>query len=266
MGINSLSGDLLTSTNNARNVLLRSAPAGDFEVSTTYDIWFQPWENDTQGGLIVYQDDDNYIKLVHLYNNWNKLALLEEIKGKVVYQYAIPIVDSLPIKISRVGSTYSGYYSPDGIGWRPLGVPVQANLQNVKIGLVSFSGSAPDWVTHYFDWFRVSNPCCLVGDMISLGRNGVQELQPVGTVVGMLAVSGAGSFTYSLAAGAGGEDNNSFSIAGAVLKTKVVFHRDLRDHYNIRIRATSGNGLSAEQNFVITVLPKTMLYLPLAGY
>jgi hypothetical protein len=82
----------------------------------------------------------------------------------------------------------------------------------------------------------------------------------------MLAVTGPGSFTYSLAAGAGGEDNSSFSIAGVVLKTNAVFHRDIRDHYNIRVRATSENGPSVEQNFVITVLPKTMLYLPLAGY
>ena len=54
-------------------------------------------------------------------------------------------------------------------------------------------------------------------------------------------------------AGAGGEDNGSFSLAGASLKTAVPFDFEARSTYSILVRVTDKAGLSHDQPFTISV-------------
>jgi len=75
LGITTQAGDLAGESNNAKNLLLRQPPPGDFEASTLVDFW-EPLSIDyEQGGLLIYQDDDNYIKLVSMYNGNYKLEV-----------------------------------------------------------------------------------------------------------------------------------------------------------------------------------------------
>ena len=55
-------GTLYQGTNTTKNVLLQPAPAGDFEIQTR--VLFAPTENIQTAGLIIYQDDDNYLALI----------------------------------------------------------------------------------------------------------------------------------------------------------------------------------------------------------
>jgi PKD repeat protein len=54
-------GDLYQTTNTAKNVVLRPAPAGAFTI--TAKLNHKGTAQYQQGGIIVYGDDDNYIKL-----------------------------------------------------------------------------------------------------------------------------------------------------------------------------------------------------------
>lgn len=56
-----VNGDLYRDANNATNILLESPPAGAYVMETK--ITFDPRDNYQQAGLIVYSDDDHYIKV-----------------------------------------------------------------------------------------------------------------------------------------------------------------------------------------------------------
>jgi cytochrome c len=103
-----------------------------------------------QGGLIIYQNDNNYIKLVRLYDGYYKLEFLAEANGTTVRQASTPIAGEVPIKLVRKGNTCSGYYSPDGATWRSLGQPITLNLSNPRIGLTAYSQLAVDQIPAYW--------------------------------------------------------------------------------------------------------------------
>ena len=66
------SGDLHSSSNNARNLLLRTAPVGDWTMTARME--FSPASNYQQAGLLVYKDDDNYLKLVRAVSSGQEIS------------------------------------------------------------------------------------------------------------------------------------------------------------------------------------------------
>jgi regulation of enolase protein 1 (concanavalin A-like superfamily) len=156
MGITAQAGDLLGTDNSAKNVLLKSPPQGNYEISTKIDFWEPgPSINYQQAGLLIYQDDNNYLKLVRTYNNGNKLEWLAEVNGVTVTDVSIPVWTDPPIRIARSGNQYSAKYSVDSITWNSLGLPVTVGWGSPKIGLTAFSKLNVQQINAYFDYFRV---------------------------------------------------------------------------------------------------------------
>jgi len=60
-------GDLYRDSNSAHNLLLETAPSGDYALETK--ITFDPDTNYEQAGLLVYSDDDHYIKVGPFHSN-----------------------------------------------------------------------------------------------------------------------------------------------------------------------------------------------------
>ncbi len=56
-----VNGDLYRDTNNATNLLLENQPEGDYAIETK--LTFDPNTNYQQAGLLMYSDDDHYIKV-----------------------------------------------------------------------------------------------------------------------------------------------------------------------------------------------------------
>ena len=54
-------GGLLLGSDSARNLLLRDAPDGDFEIETL--VYFEPVSDFQIAGLLVYEDDGNFLLL-----------------------------------------------------------------------------------------------------------------------------------------------------------------------------------------------------------
>lgn len=157
IGITTQAGDLYSNWNNAKNLLLRNTPPGDFEVSTTYDFWGGVETDYQQGGLFIYQDDDNYIKLVRIYSGSHKLELQAEVNGTIIAQASTPNHSPLPLKIARTENKYTAYYSADGFSWLKLGPTITVNWSNPKMGLGAYSRLDVQQVTAYFDWFRITD-------------------------------------------------------------------------------------------------------------
>jgi beta-xylosidase len=145
-----------------RNLLLRPAPEGDFEISTR--VLFTPSSNFQFAGLLIYQDDDNNIRLGRAYAffDWdpdrfpgNAIYFGVDLQGKSGCPNFITVTDSESeayLKIRREGNLYSAYYSRDGISWTLTGQHV-AELESISIGL--FAGQSGVTETADFDYFLI---------------------------------------------------------------------------------------------------------------
>lgn len=91
---------------------------------------------------------------------------------------------------------------------------------------------------------------------LRLSNASVLESQPIGTLVGLLSaldLDRGDSLSFSLAAGEGGEDNDSFTIEENRLLTATSFTQAERDSYSIRIRATDASGLFTEAAATVSI-------------
>jgi len=148
--ISSQKGDIQGASNNAENILLQSANT-DWTIESKIVFSRRATSPDQQGGLVAYQDDDNYVKLV--YNNARKgfmgsdeyFELVIESQG---FQYsaanikAAGLLDdnyTIVFKLEKRGSIYTAYYSIDGKDFKALG-STEAVLSNVKAGLIACDG------------------------------------------------------------------------------------------------------------------------------
>jgi len=98
------------------NILLAVCPDKDFIVDTFLE--FHPTEEYHQAGLVVYQDDDHFIKLVSAINRGLPQPRFFQFYSQngpdTAYTNAAATLDQVYLRIERVGDTYAGYYSSDG--------------------------------------------------------------------------------------------------------------------------------------------------------
>ena len=136
------SGDLWGDQNNTRNTLLRDLPP-DW-TGIRLKLSFAPTENYQQAGLLVYQDDDNYVQVTFINNNGNKITFAREIKGDpfVLNSVAETVTGNLYLRLDTDPSTQSisAYYSLDGTSWVLLGSVTQV-LSNPRMAI--FVGASP---------------------------------------------------------------------------------------------------------------------------
>jgi arabinan endo-1,5-alpha-L-arabinosidase len=169
--------DLFEGSNNA-SVLVENAPRGDYIVETKVNLNVPPEGccfNYVQTGLVIYGDDDNFIKLSHvsIFNTRQTEFAKELFPVEEGYpRYGNTVVGPpsdwtyLRIVVERGhGSTdgavdtnsghhedlYTAYTSQDGVHWVRGGVWTHT-FDNGKIGLVSMVGSG---FTANFDYVRV---------------------------------------------------------------------------------------------------------------
>ncbi|MBC9929142.1 gliding motility-associated C-terminal domain-containing protein [Chitinophaga qingshengii] len=91
---------------------------------------------------------------------------------------------------------------------------------------------------------------------ISFAANTLTENGAAGDVAGSLSSTSdepGATFTYTLTAGAGSEDNNAFTIAGTQVLASQAFNYEAKSSYNIRVRSTAQNGEFLEKTFVISI-------------
>ncbi len=144
-------GDLMNQANDAANVLLQSANS-DWFIESKLSFSREPSQVEQQGGLVAYQDDDNYVKLVYdrsargFQGDGRYFELVVERNGS---QYPAATFDAsnfmdcdklVVFRLEKKGSRYSAYYSKDGREFTLLGT-TDAVLSNVQVGLMTVNGS-----------------------------------------------------------------------------------------------------------------------------
>lgn len=180
--ITATGGDMALACRNHQNLLLQDALSENFEIQTKVTI--RPTQNYQQGGLIVFDDLDNYIRLDLLwsdafiddgYKSGEGIELLSEQKG--VFTPAWPAWpraylkldnEGVFLKIRKEGVWYDGYYSKDGQQWIRLGSISVPTITNPQVGIFAVGGAtnsnnapncihtAPD-IPVDFDFFYVNS-------------------------------------------------------------------------------------------------------------
>ncbi|MEM7111118.1 MAG: Ig-like domain-containing protein [Chloroflexota bacterium] len=92
---------------------------------------------------------------------------------------------------------------------------------------------------------------------IVLSNSSVNENEVVDTVVGSLSSTdedAGDSHTYALVAGAGDDDNASFTIDAGQIKTSEIFNFEVKNGYSVRVESTDSGSLTFEKQFTITIV------------
>jgi beta-xylosidase len=141
------------------NVLLRDAPAGDFEITTL--LRFTPTSNFQVAGLLVFQDKANVLQFGRAFCDLADACVGDGIYfdnlegGFIIENHKAPIQGSeIHLRLQRVGNTYTGYYSEDGENWTMLGEHTR-ELSQARVGLLA--AQAAEAIPAAFDYFAITS-------------------------------------------------------------------------------------------------------------
>jgi|GEM_PF-2628394 len=162
MTISPRTGDIYQTSTDAKNILLQDAP-GDWTIETKFICSVRPHVAYQQGGLIAYQDMDNYIKfeweatgssstIIQVCREVNGSPSANSINGNVVGSD-----NTLWLRMVKNGNQYTCYYSTDGTNYTQVGSTYTLNFNNVKTGLIAINGSGTSTdLDVMFDYFHTT--------------------------------------------------------------------------------------------------------------
>jgi arabinan endo-1,5-alpha-L-arabinosidase len=172
------SGDLQPDTNpDLASVLTQPAPEGDYAVVTKVMVNVPPdicCQNFVQGGIVIYGDDGNYLKLVEvsIFNTrqtefGRKIMPVPE--GYPTYGNTVvgPVGDEwtwLAIVVDeREGEEdiFTPYTSRDGENWDRGGAWTHELGEDERIGLVSMGGTGYETTFDYLRVYEVLDPATI---------------------------------------------------------------------------------------------------------
>lgn len=205
-------GDILSSANNAGNILLQSANT-DWTIETKLVCSRRP-SSGQNAGIVAYQDDDNFVKLVYRgaggfggrggqgrpamgaagAEQPGSVELVYEQNGnqkasvQLSMQDIITSANTVVLKLVKKGSTYTAYCSADGKKFKEVG-KTEAVLINIQAGILACDGPAMR----------------MMGGMPRMGGAGAAPAAgaPAGAAPGAAPVAGAPGMGAAPAMGAG---------------------------------------------------------------
>lgn len=161
--ITSDKGDIVSTNNNAENILLQSANT-DWTLESRIVYSRRPSGFAQNGGILAYQDDDNFIKLVYRAGGGRGMGgfggfggqgvqpgSVELVVEKYGYQTSAAVLsmadiikddNTLILKLDKKGSLYTASCSSDGKIFKPIG-SADIMLKDVKAGLITCNGVLP---------------------------------------------------------------------------------------------------------------------------
>jgi beta-xylosidase len=160
--ITTQTGGVVGSQNNQNNLLLTSAPSGDFQIITRVTI--TPTQNFQFAALQVYQDDDNYVQINRAYANGDTVNFDLEVGGVVTNTQVTLSNTTLYLRIAREGEVYTGYYSTDGSVWTQVG-QYTTTLTSPAVGIGAGNNlSSVTEIPADFDFFTLEGNFPTFGD------------------------------------------------------------------------------------------------------
>ncbi|UMG94478.1 DUF1349 domain-containing protein [Nocardioides sp. TF02-7] len=150
---------------NPRNFVLQAAPEGDWVATTRFKApLVHRWQ---LAGLLMYADDDNYVKAdVVAYNTPGaaldlRAELAAESNGSGVSGGdQVDIADTTEsgywyVRVTKAGSQYTAEVSDDGAQWEPVGNGIAFDKPITALGLMAIGPEQEEPVTVEFDYFHL---------------------------------------------------------------------------------------------------------------
>ena len=113
-------GDLWEGSNNSDNTLFRDLPSNWTSVRLKISS-FAPLQDYQQAGLLAYQDDNNYVHLIRIFNGSNRITFSNEVGGRysVLNSFSEIASSNLYFRLDRdpATETITSYYSLNGSAW-----------------------------------------------------------------------------------------------------------------------------------------------------
>lgn len=146
-------GSLYMSANDQKNLLLAPAPGGDFRITTR--VSSTPTENYHGPAIYVYQDDDNFIEVIRIYNNGQQVGIRAEEAG-VPWSYYVDVTQNdILLRVEKEGDIYSSWYSEDnGATWGYI-YQYHMALASPRVGLGVRMGPTTLPITADFNWMSL---------------------------------------------------------------------------------------------------------------
>ncbi len=146
--------------NTSSNLLLRPAPAGNFQIETQLD--FRPESNFQFAGLIIYESYSSFIQAGRGYCRSSRcigsgLYMDSYINGMAIQpDFGQSYKDSGPIllRLSRQGDSYTFQASADGKTWFVIGSHT-SDIKPLQIGLIAGQKVKGAVLPAAFDYFEV---------------------------------------------------------------------------------------------------------------
>ncbi|RIX50796.1 DUF1349 domain-containing protein [Paenibacillus nanensis] len=152
-------GDIYQELNSLPNIFLQDAPEGDFAI--TFKVTAPVRRNYQQAGLILWQNEDNFFRLGHVWDTTGSTgkSLETAYEKNRVYRKASnmaphPGYDTSYLQIRKVGNVASTYYW-DGTAWKAAADPMTIDLSDLKIGFYGMSTGDNVHIQADFDYFSV---------------------------------------------------------------------------------------------------------------
>jgi beta-glucosidase len=159
MLITSGKGDITDANNNVENIILQSANT-DWTVETKIVCSRKPSGFSQNAGLVAYQDDDNFVKLVYraafgrgfgrpgIGEQPGSVELMVETIGSQKSSVTLSMEgiikndNTLFLRLIKKGSHYIAFVSADGNDFKQVG-EVDVVLKDIKAGLLACEGELP---------------------------------------------------------------------------------------------------------------------------
>lgn len=145
----------------AENVLLRAAPVAPYIVTSHFE--FMPTMEFHEAALLLYQDDDNYVKMSRLEHSelgGSCYFLTREVNGvKEQGSYIFTDQTVLTLRLAVYENRVFGWYLDGGGQWRVLGVIYIGSAADYPyVGLTAHNGLTvgppPPSIPADFDWIE----------------------------------------------------------------------------------------------------------------
>ncbi|WP_053377044.1 sugar-binding domain-containing protein [Paenibacillus sp. FJAT-27812] len=159
LSLDTSAGDTFQGSNNLPNIFLKDAPAGDFVITTKVEAPVR--KNYQQAGLFLWQNEDNYVKLGHVWDTDGSTgkSLETAYEKNAAYVKATnmanhPGFDTSYLQIRKIGNVVSTFFW-NGTAWKAAADPMTVSLSNLKIGFYGLSSGDKTSIQANFDYFSV---------------------------------------------------------------------------------------------------------------
>lgn len=174
-------GEDYGTSNNSQNTLFRGLPANWTSVRLRVAS-FNPTANYQQVGLMIYQNDDNYLYFDRPFANQPVIESIKEIKASDsnLKRVALSNTSNLIMRIDRNASTntYTLFWSTDGGNtWTQL-VATQWTLSAAQLGIETGTNINGANITADFSWVEIVQPAAFPAPTLtSISPNTVTQGQ-----------------------------------------------------------------------------------------